>query len=48
VKSIEQRSAVSESDLKAGDILFDMHDSGTSHALIYLGTEKELGSKLTV
>ena len=48
MKSSEQRSGVSESDLKAGDILFDMHDSGTSHALIYLGTEKELGSKLTV
>jgi hypothetical protein len=48
VKSNEQKLVVKESDLKAGDILFEMDDSGANHALIYLGSETELGSKLTV
>lgn len=48
MKSVEQTSSASENELRAGDILFEMDAEGASHALIYLGSEKELGSKLTV
>lgn len=48
MKSSGEVTSVSEEGLRAGDILFDMDGAGATHALIYLGSEKEEGSKLTV